>query len=581
MKNASHNIEETGEHKKITRPKICCIDIEDDVIKKIEGISTNLTLGTLGAKIKVPNTTRRENHELLLNYNIPPNLHEYDIIIIDLENHNTIDFVQSEHIRTQHTGNKHTSLLSSYPETLFDPRPLGSRILNGHLSNITNRPYLVIAFSAKDYEIEYQPVNNDHGYIEKQPTQTHNIYSFDGSIPKSKVKYGTEIEICSFGGDLQHLLEKHTSGATYSQTFFHSVEDKTFVPLMKNMNSDIIAYMQVGHNANLMMLPNITSKGDFLANFLVKIGPSLYPELFPFSTTFKWKENKEYWLPNHSNLLDDEVNIRNNFDKKLKENQQRKEENNNKFSFLHDLISETGDNLVKAVIRYLKWLGFEKVTNFDEIDNSSNILEEDIQVEIPEGLLIIECKGIGGTSTDSDCSQISKIKHRRSKARNKFDVSALYIVNNQRYLPPLKRQSPPFTPHQIQDAINDERGLLFTWQLFNLYFEIEEGIITKEEARNSMIQHGLVEFKPKDLILIDKPTEFFNENKVCIVNLENTELKVNEEIFAEKNGKFEKIIIVDIRKDDVPIQVESSGEVGIKFNKKVSKNTTLWKRASH
>ena len=191
-------------------------------------------------------------------------------------------------------------------------------------------------------------------------------------------------------------------------------------------------------------------------------------------------------------------------------------------------------------------------------------LEEDIQVELPDGLLIIECKGIGGTSTNSDCSQISKVKHRRRKERDKFDVYALYVVNHQRYLPPLKRQNPPFTKHQIQDARNDERGLLSTWQLFNLYSEIENKTITKEEARKLILEFGLVDFRPKGLIYVYEPTELLKEGTICIVNIDNILLCVNDELIVEKDGKFERVSIVDIQVNGSSVERASQGELGLK-----------------
>ena len=64
----------------------------------------NIYSGSLGKKINVPNTTRKENHHLLLNYNFPSNLHEFDIIILDLESNNTIPYNLDDHIRKSHTG---------------------------------------------------------------------------------------------------------------------------------------------------------------------------------------------------------------------------------------------------------------------------------------------------------------------------------------------------------------------------------------------------------------------------------------------------------------------------------------------
>jgi hypothetical protein len=120
---------------------------------------------------------------------------------------------------------------------------------------------------------------------------------------------------------------------------------------------------------------------------------------------------------------------------------------------------------------------------------------------------------------------------------------------------------------------------LTTWQLFNLYFDIENRIITKEEARESLLNFGLVEFKPNNLQLIDNPTEIFKKGEVCIVNLsENVNLNVNETIYVEKNNKFQLAKILEIKKDDENLTQATDGEFGLKLNNKVQKKSTLWKK---
>lgn len=116
------------------------------------------------------------------------------------------------------------------------------------------------------------------------------------------------------------------------------------------------------------------------------------------------------------------------YKKSLVEIEGKIEKNQIKYQFLHDLITETGDSLVKSIEHFLVWLGFENIVNMDEAN--PEIKEEDLQVPLKNGLLVVEAKGIGGTSKDSECSQISKIKYRRAKERGRFDVFALYIVNH-------------------------------------------------------------------------------------------------------------------------------------------------------
>ncbi|MDQ3635137.1 MAG: hypothetical protein M3405_11620 [Acidobacteriota bacterium] len=581
---------ESEEIKINERPRICCLDIDENTIDRLKKSVTNVFDGTLGSKIRVQNKQQYQQHNILLNNVFPDNLHEFDIIIADLHNFDIIDWKVEDHIRENLTGNSSTYISSHYPQTLFDPRPFSAYLLNDDLNKI-NRQFLVLVFSTGNYKIEYQlkSISSNDNYYQGDKSFTKNIYDFWGNVPLSENLYGKEISIENLGNtQLVSLLNKYKNEAFYNQTFRHPtnwkgeehIKDNKFIPMMTNSRGDIISYANASpkNEGVLFVFPQIQDKTNFLLEFLSDVAPTMFPKVFPFSSTFKWKENQNYWLPNHSDLLTKKEKVQQEFEEKIKNINSEIEKNSSDLSFLHDLITETDDLLVKAIIKFLKWLDFENVRFVDETKSSIN--EEDIQVDLPDGgLLIVECKGIGGTSTDSDCSQISKIKHRRCKQRNTFDVFALYVVNHQRFLPPLKRKNPPFTEHQIQDATNDERGLLTTWQLFNLYFDIENRIITKEEARESLLNFGLVEFKPNNLQLIDNPTEIFKKGEVCIVNLsENVNLNVNETIYVEKNNKFQLAKILEIKKDGENLTQATEGEFGLKLNNKVQKKSTLWKK---
>ena len=570
----------------IEQPRICCLDLNDDTISALRKTGSNIYVGTLGSKVKVEYKTSRDKHRLLGNWDFPPNLHEYDVIIVDLDNSKIIDYKPEEHIKGTHIGKHSHYLLCTYPETLFNPRPLASYILGGKINEIKNRKYLILAFSSEAYDVDYEHVDITEGNTERKEFLRCNIYSFWKFVPIVESKYGKEIYIEKSSSEFESILQKYKTDSFYTQTFKHptrwennkKIKYENYLPLMTNMDGDIISYIEFNENENLIILPQLKDKKNFLIEFLSKIAPSFYPELFPYLTTFSWKEQKEYWLPGYSKLLEEKSNIVKEFEKRIEESEKKIEDNRSKYSFLHELITATGDSLTKSLIQYLKWLGFEKAKDYDQTNSESATLEEDIQVELADGLSIIECKGIGGTSTDSDCSQISKIKHRRCKERGKFDVFALYIVNHQRYLPPIKRQNPPFTEHQIQDAKNDERGLLTTYQIFNLFFDIENGIITKEEARKSFLEFGFIDFRPKNLIYVFKPTEIFKDGEVCIVNIENISLQLNEELLIEKNGRFKRVKVLEIQENGKSVDQGSNGEFGLKLSSKIRKKSIIWKK---
>ncbi len=570
------------------RPRICCFDIDNKDLELLKHSGFNIYNGTLGNKIKVPNTKIHDNHQLLLKFDFPTNLNEYDIIIVDLENNKIIDYKPEDHNRKIHTGKTAFSLLCSYPETIFDPRPLSSYLLNSKLRQIGERKHIIITFTTSSFEVEYETVEITEYSSNRQNVEKYNIYSFLGFPPLSDSKYGKEMVVCKIREDFKNLLDINLSKMNYNQTFHHPrkweknghIPNPSFIPLVENSSGDIVSICESRDNSIIFYFPQIKEKGEFLITFLTKIAPEIFPELFPFSTTFSWKNNEEYWLPNHKELLKDKTKFEKEYEEKMKLKNNDISQNIEKYAFLHNLLTETGDKLVDAIIEFLKWLGFEHVKKFDDANTNSTLLEEDIQIQLSNGLLIIECKGIGGTSTDSDCNQISKIKHRRCKERNNFDVYALYIVNHQRYLPPLSRQNPPFSEIQIQDAINDERGLLTTWQLFNLYYDIENGILEKQIACNALLKFGFIEFRPSNISLIDEPKEFFKEGSICIINITNVELSIGEEVLIEKNGKFTKSIIEGIQVNDKPVTRADTGEIGLQLSVSIKKKSKLWKKAN-
>ncbi len=192
-----------------------------------------------------------------------------------------------------------------------------------------------------------------------------------------------------------------------------------------------------------------------------------------------------------------------------------------------------------------------------------------------KGLLIIEVKGLNGTSKDSECSQISKIRHRRCKERNRFDVYALYIVNNERNVEPLKRTIPPFNDNQIQDAINDDRGLMYTWQLFNLYVNIENGFISKEDARNCFIQTGLVGFTPT-LKELGTPYKFYQNHTVICVELNNNTIHVGDTLAYENDGRFHSIKVIEIQQEGKSFDEIANGKVGINVDQAVPEIKMLY-----
>ena len=221
----------------------------------------------------------------------------------------------------------------------------------------------------------------------------------------------------------------------------------------------------------------------------------------------------------------------------------------------------------------IKWLGFENVVL---VDGNEEILREDIQIWDNDDLYIIEVKGIGRTSTDSECSQIVKHRRKREKENRDKNVWPIYIVNHQRYMNPSLRDNPPFKDNQIDYAEDDERGLLTTWQLFKQFKFIEAGIFTKEETRNSLKKIGLITLLPSNLKRIGKLDEYFKKAKASIIKLNSSEISIGDSVWARKGDDWIKTVIISLRLNDIDVESVCNGEIGIATEVELAKGYELF-----
>ena len=569
----------------MNKTKICCLNIDQeicDVLSKTFEVY-NGSLGKL-VDVKEQNQQFGQAH-LLSNDDFPKNVHEYEIFITDLANYTIVEYKEEDHQKKNIVGNTDEYFISEYPTTLFNPIPFGCMLLKARTNKgAVFRPKLNIIFQFEKQDVEYT-IHDVAAYSTRNDTcfkETNFSITEDFT---DKTIYGNEVQICNLP-IARTLFNSFINEITYHQTFKQpttwdkeknmTVLNDYFIPLLKNKLGQIISYIWISEREITFMLPQLKSKKQFLEILFKEVLYQYYSDYFPEIETKTWTRNHQYYLPEQQRLEEEKEEATKKYQEEIERIDKELEAAANKYTFLHDILIETGDKLVKSIIIYLKWLGFDNAIEKDKTA-TEGLFEEDIQIDLGEkGLLIIEVKGINGTSKDSECSQISKIRHRRCKERNCFDVFALYIANNERNVEPLKRTIPPFNDNQIQDAINDERGLIYTWQLFNLYFNVENGFISKEEARNRFLQIGLVDFTP-NLKELGKPYKFYQNHTIICVELNNNTIHVGDTLAYEKDGRYYPITITEIQQDEKTIKEVSDGKVGIKVNDKVPEIKMLYR----
>lgn len=561
------------------RTRVLGINLSDDVYSFLEAEGMDVYHGDYGPIIdargkfdgyyKLPVADK---------INIPKNLQEYDVIIEDMHHEFAIEYSQDDNkinpILSNDNNNELRCYCIHYPQTEYNPIPLGCYRIHEALS-YKKSPIIKIAFQEMLHSANYTGITSGRD-VKDLPSHTNYDY-LSGLCSKSiggdKVKMTDNM--------LSHILFEDLGDISYYQTFRVPITTdykplNGFTPILTNEQGDIISYMLIANNNITIILPQIKDKLKLLKRLFYDYLYKFESQFFPMQTANSWLSNPEYELPEVIRLEQDKKEIRDKADEDIKEKDAEIKACHDKLAFLYGMLTDTGDDLVDDVIAYLKWLDFENVNRADDDVEEGGLLQEDIQVRINgHNLLIIEVKGIHGTSTDNECAQIGKNILRRMREHIYNNVYGLYIVNNEMGKEPLKRTLPPFNDTQIKDAENSTRGLAYTNQLFNLYFEIESGVITKDEARQSLLDFGLVNFRKK-FNSLGKPYKYYQDNTVICLDLHDTEIKIGDSLYFEDSRKrLLQCHVVSIQQGKKPLESVTNGETGFGLDIAVLKGVDI------
>ncbi|MFM2477351.1 hypothetical protein [Celerinatantimonas sp. MCCC 1A17872] len=567
-------------------PMVCCFDVSPEAIDDLKRSKFNIDQRTLGKIVTgIPNDQAGKSNLIPIDIDIPNNIYEYDIIIVDQSNGTKTNFhnLQNERVINR---DKLFFIYCEFPQNQLDLRPLSNYSIQNKLKNLYSKDSILIFFNSNNIDIEYNLFEVSSHTSSITETLQINSKNFYPDIPQSEYKYGKKAKLPDKDTKFSELLSRYIDNLEYYSVFSHPVDwssqsngkpSENFVPLLVNEQNQIISFIHCINKTVVFFFPDFKDKDSFILELMNNYLPDILPRLFPQHGQFKWLSNSDYLLPGEKEIFHKKKDIERKYQDDIKALDTELITQRENYKFLHEMISESGSKLVTAISTFLTWLGFDNVVDMDE--KAKDIFEEDLQIDTEKGLLVIEIKGIGGTSKDKECSQINKIKYRRSEERNSFDVFGLYIVNHQRYIEPKIRVNPPFTEHQIKDAINEKRGLLTTYDLYKSYFWITEGIITKKYVREMLYNYGLIDLKPNNLFSLGIPSEIYKGGTVAIIKLNNEDnitLYKDSFIVVKRNNELSKVSIKSIKLDNLSVESASSGEIGILLSAPIKKGAELF-----
>lgn len=204
------------------KPQICLIDVKNEIMENLKKNGFNVKTGTLGKLTIVPNEnglSRNRSHRCLPNHSFPENLHEYEIIVIDLNDRETIPYDLEKNYRKYVTGHSEYCIISQYPETLFNPKPFGSFMLRSEMENNKSNPVIFIVFADNNERLKYKVEKVEYN-DSSQKEQVHNNYDFYPETLYFSNKFGKELIVeTDMNEELYYFLKKYKERAIYHVFF--------------------------------------------------------------------------------------------------------------------------------------------------------------------------------------------------------------------------------------------------------------------------------------------------------------------------------------------------------------------------
>lgn len=497
--------------------------------------------------------------------NLPSNLHEAEIVVFDTGLRNYLN-----------KGHSSIKVIYDHTPSFIDLLPLD---MDKALTNVfsTDKFQLLFIF-CESYNEELYTLQNEAGEYSQYQTNTYSFPNYHSLSLTRRTGSRMKIAEGKPAIEIKQCIEKYLPNSNYNFVFqVYKGNKSNDVPLLINEAGENVSFIRRMGSKLVFFLPEIYDKAGFLFDLFNNVLPDIgfSKEIFPNHGSFKWIKDFDYISLDERNKIIDIENEKSRHEEALSSLQEEYERVHSKEENikLRAMLKETGDDLVSSVKWFLEYIGFTNVVDPDkDVDvDAGEVFEEDLNFEQNDIHFLLEVKGIGGTSTDAQCAQISKIALRRKKANPGNTYKAVYIVNHRRYKAPKERELIPFNENQITDAEIANRGMTFTYELFNIYHMIEAGVISKEAAREAFKQEGLMDFR-HSLHRLEFNHCYTGASVYSLVIPEGSSFtitKADRIAIQDNENHWHQLSIVSMEIDRVAYEEVDSGKVGIKVDRLV------------
>lgn len=552
---------------KYPKPKILLLDLDEKTEKTLTDAGYFIETGSLGVPYRVKKSTGKS--PVIRNHYLPDNYAESEIIIIDFAYSKILDAPIGE--RASPSGGN--DYFASHDYGLIDPRVVTIRLFNEELIRILKNEGVAIIFADI---LQQQIIYARDGYrLEELGKSTfYNLWCLHKLLKElgAKESTGNEIKLTiKQNTQIGNLLKIYLEDAKYNCSFkpwYPNTE--TYSSFAENKFGESVCGSLQIEKGSVLIFPNIRNKAIFLNDLITNILPEIHPHLFPFSEFNNWILRNEYEIPEVVQLKSKIEKIEKETKAKIGKIETTIENKRQEFSYLGDVLTKSGDELVEAVIKTFDVLGFKKVIDVDktltEEEEKSRGKMEDIQILDYEPNLLVEVKGVGGLLTDDDALAVNKYVTARMREWKKTEIKGLTIVNHQRHLPALDRENNnPFRDIILTNAEENLIGLLTTWELHKLTRNFLKNNWKHDNIKDIFYKSGKIECIPTNYEYIGKIERFIEDIGVVGIRIESNSLSINDKIAFETQIEFEEQRIETLQLDNKNVEyAQVSDLVGIK-----------------
>jgi hypothetical protein len=280
-----------------------------------------------------------------------------------------------------------------------------------------------------------------------------------------------------------------------------------------------------------------------------KVRPRVLPRIKPKQTPSSRATQEDNWIIRSEYELDHIIEYKNQI-REIRENANtqikslKKQINNEreKYNFLYGLLTETGDELVKNVEEFLVWLGFNKIVNVNKLNNEE-VKQEDLRICDNTIKLLVEVEGPSTLTKNNYIIQLVKYISKRRKEWKSFDVNGILVINHQWNTPPLEGDNTNvFTKEHIEDALENDIGLITTWDLFILIQGLVRNHWEPGVIRELLFNSGKIPQIPAHYQPIGKIFTYIENKNVIGVDLTD-DLSVGQRVgYKTSDGFFEEAV---------------------------------------